>query len=179
MEPNKAYGYAGKVCYCPINPNKQFQRPSSQEVLSPDPRDGEFKARGELINILRYTITGNAEEREELEAKIDELQSTIQRQAKEIEEQCRLNGMGAQRELKLLTVIEEAKKALEYYASKKNWRDRYEGASLPLNLRKLVEIDKGDVSTVEDSPGYTNETGGNLARETLSIIEAMKNDQTS
>ena len=31
MEPNVAYGYAGKVCFCPIDPKKRYQRPSLNE----------------------------------------------------------------------------------------------------------------------------------------------------
>lgn len=31
MEPNVAYGYAGKACFCPIDPKKRYQRPSLNE----------------------------------------------------------------------------------------------------------------------------------------------------
>ncbi len=30
MEPNKTYGYAGPICYCPKNPANIYQRPASK-----------------------------------------------------------------------------------------------------------------------------------------------------
>lgn len=33
MDPNKAYSYAGQVCFCPKNPTSQFQRPASKEMI--------------------------------------------------------------------------------------------------------------------------------------------------
>lgn len=37
MEPNKTYGWAGPVCYCPKDPAKQYQRPSNQPSPQQEP----------------------------------------------------------------------------------------------------------------------------------------------
>lgn len=37
MKPGVTYGYAGPVCYCPVDPSKMYQRPSRIKVgLSQD-----------------------------------------------------------------------------------------------------------------------------------------------
>lgn len=31
LEPNKAYGYSGQVCHCPIKPGSQYQIPENKK----------------------------------------------------------------------------------------------------------------------------------------------------
>lgn len=44
-EPNKAYGYAGKVCFCPIHLDSLYQKPSKKVygIRNPKPEPTRFE----------------------------------------------------------------------------------------------------------------------------------------
>lgn len=71
----------------------------------------------------------------------------------------------------LKTQLDEYRAALEFYSEKKNWRDLFEGAQLPQNLKHYSVICKEDESEVSDLPGYTNFCGGQRARDVLKKFE--------
>lgn len=122
MQPNTTYGYAGKICYCPVNPKYQYQRSASKEPSS-ELVDVEDKYVQSVIEeVVRQTLIKKVEitsipegfaclDGKALIKSFSILQTNIDTLTKQLDE--------------VTKVKERYKRALEFYASTDDKTDSF------------------------------------------------------
>lgn len=101
----------------------------------------------------------------------DELKSEIQALKKELDEQCRLNGIGASRELALMAQVNEllefkkqAIKVVKFYGDRENWKF----ISYASDAKDVIRFDDVGCKSYCEDADFAIGSGGRRSREFLS-----------